>query len=95
MTLDDARAELLTLAGELDRVVQVVSSQDGESTERQKCRAAALRLVLDALPTREQLKALEWSADALCEGDQICPVCLQNRHERVHADDCWLARLLG
>jgi len=84
MTLDDARVRLTTA---LDDPTAARWLTPGD--------IAALRLVLDALPTREQLKALEWSADALCEGDEICPVCHQNRHERVHVDDCWLARLLG
>lgn len=100
MTLDDARAELLTLADEFDRVVQVVSSQDGESTERQKRRAAALRLVLDALPTREHATTLECPccgddgavADANGEfhdGQRL--VCGCNGLVSVDADDVYIS----
>ena len=90
MTLDDARAELLTLADELDCVVQIVSSQDGESTERQKRRAAALRFVLDALPTREPVDGhLLWRAEIVAppEDDADIPASIKTELHQCAASN--------
>jgi hypothetical protein len=44
------------------------------------------------MPTREQLKALEWSGDD--DGYACCPVCRVDRGV-PHALECWLARELA
>lgn len=94
------RADKMQKSADLARACEMHGSAPPFERERDffaAC-AAALRAGPRAGPTLQQLKAIEWSADALSEAAECCPVCHAVRPGEDddtpfagHDLGCWLA----
>ncbi len=47
------------------------------------------------MPTKDQLRSIEWAADALSDASAICPACHAYEDDGTHKPGCWLAAALA